>query len=89
MWLFSGCKQLIKTTGTAIEIGTTKGPIKLPIEVQGVKIKRELLQTTSQILMVLDWLQFTKCQQIEGLKKMKNAPETMIANLVAKQMGRR
>lgn len=84
MGLFSECKQMVKYSGTNIEIGTVKGPIQVPVEVAGIKIKPELLQTAGNILLILDWLQFTACQRIHQLKKLRISSER-IADLILKQ----
>lgn len=85
MVIFSECKHFVKYSGMSIEIATINGPTKVPISIQGVKIKPELLQSMGSILTILDWLQFTECQRICALKKLKNIPEETIVELILQQ----
>ena len=85
MGIFSDCKQMIKYSGTNVEIGTIEGPIRLPVKIGGIKIKPELLQTTSKILETLDWLQYSTCKRIETLRKMKDVPQERIVDLIVQQ----
>jgi len=85
MGLFSDCKQMVKYSGTQIEIGTIKGPVQIPVEIGGVKIKPELLQTAGLILQILDWLQFSACKRIHALRKLKGISNEKIADLLLKQ----
>ena len=85
MGLFSDCKQMVKFSGTSVEIGTIKGPVQIPVEIGGVKIKPQLLQAAGSILQILDWLQFTGCQRIHELKKLKDIPGKTVADLILRQ----
>jgi DNA-binding transcriptional MerR regulator len=85
MGLFSDCQQMVKYSGTRIEIATVKGPVQIPVEVGGVKIKPQLLQTAGSILQILDWLQLTACKRIHALRKLKGISHEIIANLILKQ----
>jgi DNA mismatch repair ATPase MutS len=82
---FFGCKQMVKYSGTSIEISAVKGFVKVPVAVGGIKIKPELLQNVGAILQILDWLQFTACQRIHALKRLKGVSQKEIANLILKQ----
>jgi len=83
--LFSECKQMVKYSGTSIEIATVKGPVQVPVEVSGVAIKPQLLQAASAILQILDWLQYSACQRIHELKKLKEIPQKTVAELILRQ----
>ena len=83
--LFSDCKQMVKYSGTSIEIATVKGPLQVPVSIGGVAIKPQLLQTAGAILQILDWLQFTGCQRIHELKKLKDIPQKIVADLILRQ----
>lgn len=76
---------MVKYSGTNIEIATIKGPVQVPLEIGGVTIKPQLLQVAGQILQILDWLQFSGCQRIHELKKLKNIPQKTIAELILRQ----
>ena len=85
MWLFSDCRQIVKYSGTSIEIASVKGPIQVPIKVAGVNIKPQLIQLAGQMLQILDWLQFTGCQRIHQLRKLKDIPQQTISDLILRQ----
>ena len=83
--LFSDCKTIVKYSGTTVEIGTFKGPVRVPVSIGGVHIKPQLLQTAGRILQILDLLQFAGCQRIHELKKLKDIPQETIADLILRQ----
>ena len=56
------CKPIIKVSGTSIEVGTIKGPVQLPIDIQGVKVDQKVLQQVSAIAQVLDIRQVENCR---------------------------
>lgn len=87
MGLFSDCKTIVKYSGTSIEIATFKGPVQVPVSISGVGIKPQLLQAAGTILQILDWLQFSGCQRIHELKKLKDIPQKTIADLILRQDG--
>lgn len=83
--LFSDCKTMVKYSGTSIEIATFKGPVRVPVSISGVGIKPQLLQAAGPILQILDWLQFSGCQRIHELKKLKGIPQKTIVDLILRQ----
>ena len=76
---------MVKYSGTSIQIATLEGPTKVPIKISGVNIKPELIQSAGTILKILDWLQYTGCQRINQLLKIKDIPKDIISNLIIKQ----
>jgi hypothetical protein len=82
---FSPCKQLIKYQGFELRIATLKGEIAFPIEVNGVKVKKELLQTAGEIAQILDWAQFTACQRIQILRSLKDVRPDVVVDLILRQ----
>ncbi len=84
MWFFSPCKKLIKHSGTSIQIATIEGVTKMPTKIGGVDIKPSLIQTAGDILQILDWLQYTLCQNIQQLKRIK-ASTSIITEVLLRQ----
>lgn len=84
--LFSRCKHLVNYSGKSISFGQLKGvPIKIPVEVSGIAIKPELIQTANACVQVLDTLQFGQCQRISKLSKLKPPPTQAIVDLSVEQ----
>lgn len=76
---------MVRYSGRNLEIATLEGPTKIPIKISGVKIKPELIQSAGTILQILDWMQFTGCQKIQQLRKMRDIPRDIISKLILKQ----
>lgn len=84
--LFSDCKQMVKYSGTNIQIASVQGPIKVPVIIKGIEVSPKLLQLAGQILQILDWLQYTECQKIRQLRKLKDIPQETISKVILKQV---
>jgi hypothetical protein len=84
--LFSRCKHLVNYSGKSLSFGQIKGiPVKIPLEIGGITIKPELIQTANACVQVLDTLQFGQCQRIRELTKLKPKPTQAIVDLSLEQ----
>jgi hypothetical protein len=78
MPLFGGpCKHIVNYDGRSLDLSglALTGSEKLKFELGQLKIKRELVQTASEIVQILDAAQYSNCIKIEQTPK--DSPERM------------
>jgi hypothetical protein len=73
MAFVSPCRRLVKYDGATLDISGLAGPEELKFSIGQLRVKRELLQAATEIVLVYDAIQYANCVRIHQMPR--DSPE--------------